>query len=63
MFRTAVNGTWGTDFSIAEGEQKVVEFDYTLESDEWVPENMAVVAFVYNNNGVLQVTKKALHEN
>ena len=63
VFRTAVNGTWGTDFSIAEGEQKVVEFDYTLESDEWVPENMAVVAFVYNNNGVLQVTKKALHEN
>ena len=62
VFRTAVNGTWGTDFSIKEGEKKEVVFDYTLEKEDWVPGNMSVVVFMYNNNGVLQVTKCPLDD-
>ena len=56
VLRCAVNGTWGTDFSVKEGESTLAIFEYTLD-DEWVAENMDVVAFVYNDSGVLQVTK------
>ena len=59
VFRCAVNGTWGTDFSIAEGQTKSEHLTYAL-NEEWVPGNMSVVAFVYNNAGVLQVTKGKL---
>lgn len=57
VFRTAVNGTWGTDFTIKEGETRTEFFEYQLENEEWVPENLSLVAFVYNGNGVLQVSK------
>lgn len=57
VFRTAVNGIWGTDFNIKEGETRTETFQYKLDNDQWVPENMSLIAFVYNNNGVLQVTK------
>ena len=56
VFRTAVNGIWGTDFNIKEGETRTETFQYKLDNDQWVPENMSLIAFVYNNNGVLQVT-------
>lgn len=61
VFRKAVNGTWGTDFTIKEGEEKEQSFVATVD-EEWVPENMEVVAFVYNDSGVCQVIKcKLLH--
>ena len=56
VFRKAVNGTWGTDFSIKEGEIKQDEFNCTID-EGWVPENMEVVVFVYNDGGVCQVAK------
>ena len=57
VFRDAVNGAWGTDFSIKEGEQKEESFTYTIAEDkDWKPENMNVVVFIYNDNGVEQVT-------
>lgn len=56
VLRDAVNGIWGEDFTVREGEQKTLYFTYTLKS-EWVAENMHVIAFVYNDNGVQQVTK------
>lgn len=56
VFRCAVNGTWGQEFSIAEGELKTVNSAYTA-ADDWVVENMSAVAFVYDDNGVLQVAK------
>ena len=57
VFRDAVNGAWGTDFSIEEGEQKDQTFTYTIAEDkDWKSENMHVIAFVYNDNGVEQVT-------
>ncbi len=58
VFRTAVNGQAGEDFSIAWDEEKTVTSTYVLNED-WNAENMSVVAFVYiyNNSGVQQVVK------
>ena len=56
VFRAAVNGTWGEDFGVAEGETKTVVRTAGIET-AWKPENMSVVAFVYNDNGVIQATK------
>ena len=55
----AVNGTWGTDFSVKEGSEAMESFTCAIDS-EWVPENMEVVAFVYNDQGICQVTKSKL---
>ena len=34
------------------------ERDFTLNfHDDWKPEKLSVIAFIYNNTGVLQVTK------
>ena len=62
VFRAAVNGTWGDDFTLAEGESVANSFTYTLPSD-WQAENVSVVAFVYNDSGVQQVTKAAIINN
>lgn len=59
VFRDAVNGLWGEDFSIKEGEMKTLDFTCKLK-DEWVAENMHVIAFVYNNDGVQQVSMDKL---
>ena len=56
VFRAAVNGAYGETFAIAKGEDKTVEAEATL-ADHWVAENMSVVAFVYNGDGVLHVVK------
>lgn len=59
VFRAAVNGTWGEDVTVAEGS--TVNKQYTLTLDEkWVAGNVSVVAFVYNSDGVQQVTKAPL---
>ena len=53
VLRTAVNGTWGEDFSIKEGETKVVK--KSLERDlSWDYNTLSIVAFVYNDKGVQQ---------
>ena len=62
VFRRALNGTWGEDVSIAEGNTALLESHIVLD-EQWNPDNMAVVAFVYNDTGVLQATRKYLHDN
>lgn len=59
VFRDAVNGDFGTDFTVAVGEVKYEKFDYALQSS-WRAENLWLVAFVYNDNGVQQVVRKKL---
>jgi hypothetical protein len=59
VLRCAVNGTWGSDFSVGEGDMKSVSFQQALE-EGWVADNMAVVAFVYDDGGVCQVVRKRL---
>ena len=56
VLRTAVNGTWGEDFTIAEGETKTVAMSQPL-SEEWRSDQLTVVAFVYNDEGVQQAAK------
>lgn len=56
VFRDAVNGTWGEDVTMEEGTPVEIDHTYTIPAD-WKPTNMAVVAFVYNESGVLQVAK------
>ena len=56
VFRTAINGTWGEDFNIKEGETVERTLTQTLEPT-WNNERLSVVAFVYNNDGVQQAVK------
>lgn len=61
VFRDAVNGTWGEDVSMTEEEPAETMHTYTLPTS-WNSNNVSVVAFVYDNTGVLQVAKKAIVE-
>ena len=56
VLRTPVNGTWGEDFTISEGDTEQLEFTQSI-SNNWDTRNLSIVAFVYNDNGVQQVTK------
>ena len=59
VFRAAVNGTWGEDVTVKEGEATNKQYTYTLP-ENWNAENVSVVAFVYSDNGVEQTVKKAI---
>lgn len=61
VFRAAVNGTWGEDVTVKEGETTTKQYSYVLP-EAWVADNIAVVAFVYNDSGVENVAKKHLVE-
>lgn len=56
VFRTAVNGTWGEDFIIGEGATEQRTMTQALEPN-WNPEQLSIVAFVYNDSGVQQAVK------
>ena len=57
VFRDAINGTWGENIALELGEQKtVIHGDFEL-SPTWNPEHLSVVAFVYNDSGVLQAAQ------
>ena len=60
VFRASVNDPFGDAVTVSAGETHKQTFTYTLK-DNWVAENMAVVAFIYNDaDGVMQVTERAL---
>lgn len=59
VLRAAVNGAWGTDYSVSRNGTTQDSFNFTIRED-WVADNMAVVAFVYNNDGVVQVVRQPL---
>ena len=61
VFRAAVNGTWGEDVTVKEGETTTKQYQYKLP-ETWNADNIAVVAFVYNDGGVENVAKKHLVE-
>jgi len=61
VFRAAVNGTWGEDVTVKEGETTKKQYQYVLP-EAWNADNIAVVAFVYNDGGVENVAKKHLVE-
>ena len=59
VFRDAVNGTWGEDVSMTEGTPTETTHTYTIPAN-WKAGKVSVVAFVYDESGVLQVAKKAI---
>jgi hypothetical protein len=57
VFRTSVNGTWGEDITVAEGNT-VATKNYTLAIPaDWKAEDLSLIGFVYNDQGVQQVKK------
>lgn len=54
VFRSAVNGVWGEDVSVKEGETKESDKQVLL-TDEWNVGNLYIVAFIYDEEGVQQV--------
>lgn len=56
VFRAPVNGNWGEDIILSEGVEKTLKHTFTLNAT-WVPKHVSVVAFVYNDQGVVQVVK------
>lgn len=61
VFRAAVNGTWGEEVTVKEGETTSKDYSYVLP-ETWNAEKISVVAFVYNKSGVENVAKKHIVE-
>jgi len=59
VFRSAVNGNWGEDISLTEGKTTVRNFRIHIP-EEWNTEQLYIVAFVYNDKGVLQVKEERI---
>lgn len=56
VFRAAVNGTWGEEIAFTAGEP--VERGYSLAfAEKWNPDNLCIVAFVYDKDGVVCVNR------
>ncbi len=53
VFRTSINGTWGTDLKLQEYQDVTQEFTFQVPQ-EWVMNNLSIVAFIYDETGVLQ---------
>ncbi len=53
VLRTPVNGNWGENFTIKEGEAKALSYSQPLNAD-WNTARLRIVAFVYNESGVFQ---------
>ena len=54
--RTPVNGTWGESITIEEGQGNIITLQQPLNA-EWNTDHLSVVAFVYDDTGVLQATR------
>lgn len=59
VLRAAANGAWGEDCTVDEGDVAVFSYSVALEPS-WKPQDLAVVAFVYKPDGVVQAAKAKL---
>lgn len=56
VYRASVNGVWGESVTLRLGEP--VPFRRNCKKvDDWVAKNLSVVAFIYNDSGVLQAAQ------
>ena len=63
VLRDAVNGAWGEPITLEAGVNQSVTYVYDIPEDkDWNVDNLAVVAFVYDASGVVQVTEKTFAE-
>lgn len=59
VLRASYNGQWGEDITAAEGQ--IVSKSYNLAIDkDYNADHCAIVAFVYNNDGVMQAVRSKL---
>ena len=56
VFRTSINGTWGEPYQSAQGEIRELHYDVEL-NETWNPEQLSVVAFIYDDQGVDNVAE------
>ena len=61
VLRTAVNGTWGDTVDLKETETKTMIYTQALDA-AWNKDNLSIVAFVYNDDGVEQAVKAKVTE-
>ena len=57
VFRTAINGEWGTELMLSTKNVHKEKTTYTLP-DGVVPKNAWIVGFFYNDSGVLQAVRQ-----
>ena len=62
VFREALNGTWGQELSVLEGETATLSAEPFTPSSDYNADNLSVVAFVYDDSGVKQVAKTKLKQ-
>lgn len=55
VLRSAVNGTWGDDVTWPSGKKGAISFSAPVQQD-WKPQNLSVISFIYNDSGVQQVS-------
>lgn len=60
VLRTAVNGEWGESIAVEKEKTKILTAECDLSGKSWNLDNLYVVAFVYDDNGVQQVARKAV---
>lgn len=58
VFRASANGTWGVDVDLKAHSPQKVSYKVPIQSN-WNMDNVYAVAFLYNNDGVKQVTSTA----
>lgn len=59
VLRAAVNGTWGTPIALQAQQAQTLDFDVPLDA-AWQRAHLRIVAFVYNEQGVLQAVAAPL---
>lgn len=60
VLRAAINGIWGEEMSLTSGIHSTLNHSIPLrdtDKERWNPDNLSVVAFFYNDSGVLQATR------
>ncbi|MBQ9554801.1 MAG: Omp28 family outer membrane lipoprotein [Muribaculaceae bacterium] len=61
VFRASINDPWGDDLTVTHGEVAAKNYEYILDP-AWVPEHCSIVTFLFDDNGVRQVSKTRLIE-
>lgn len=59
VFRMTINGLWGEDIQLNAENVKETTHSITLD-EKWVPDNVSVVAFVYDGNEVQQTNIESI---
>lgn len=59
VFRASVNDPWGDDVKVNHGEVVTKTYNYQLDP-AWEPEHCSIVTFMFDDDGVQQVSKTKL---